>query len=85
MQTREVTAPHCATCEVELTPRRHAVGFCCNGCEGGGPCTCSYDDVPEAAIPMSGTAYAALQQDSAPDFHAPFTSGRRFCSLPTPR
>ena len=65
MHTRELTASHCATCEVDLTPRRRAAGFCCTGCESGGPCTCSYDDVSESGIPMSDAAHATLQQELA--------------------
>ena len=39
----------CATCEIEITrPATVQAGlpFCCAGCVDGGPCTCSYDEVP---------------------------------------
>lgn len=41
---------HCATCEIEIIgrPTIHVVvAFCCAGCVAGGPCTCSYDMLPE--------------------------------------
>lgn len=37
---------NCTTCEVGIVGRpvfRAGVPFCCAGCAGGGPCTCSYD------------------------------------------
>ncbi len=36
----------CASCEAEVVGRpvvHHELPFCCPGCAGGGPCTCSYD------------------------------------------
>ena len=67
MHKRELASPRCATCELELTPHRRAVGFCCGGCERGGPCTCSYDEVVRLAdgrpgVPISAAAFAQLQQ-----------------------
>ena len=90
MRKRELTPPRCATCEVELTPRRHAVGFCCSGCERDGPCTCSYDEVVRLAdgrpcVPISAAAFAEIQQRLIdvsgdvdlllPDAHAHATEG----------
>ena len=65
MNKHESASARCATCDGELTPRRRPAGFCCIGCERGGPCTCSCDDTPASGIPMSATSYAALQQDIA--------------------
>jgi len=67
MHKRELTPRRCATCDVELTPCRKAIGFCCSGCERGGPCTCSYDeDVPlvdgRQGVPISAAAFAQIQQ-----------------------
>jgi hypothetical protein len=40
---------NCASCQIELTSSaliRGGQAFCCSGCEEGGPCGCSYEDVP---------------------------------------
>jgi len=48
--------PHfsCASCQAGIVgAATFHVGlpFCCAGCVAGGPCTCSYDAAPVAAVP----------------------------------
>lgn len=38
----------CASCDVDLNGARPTIvdgaAYCCAGCAGGGPCTCSYEE-----------------------------------------
>lgn len=47
----------CATCELEINwppvERGHA-RFCCDGCAAGGPCICTYDEITDPEVVMSG-------------------------------
>src|SRR5215218_7795708 len=48
-QTPTLDPVHCAGCELEVVwppIERDGQVYCCDGCAVGGPCCCSYDEVP---------------------------------------
>jgi transcription elongation factor GreA len=64
----------CAGCELEVAwPPVERAGrtYCCDGCAAGGPCCCSYDDVPDPEVTM--TVHTALSGPAAPDRWIPMT------------
>ncbi len=52
----------CATCEIEIVDKpvfHTGLAFCCAGCAADGPCGCSYDETPAAALRGLGADVAA--------------------------
>ena len=51
-QTLESDLVHCAGCQIEVVRppmERDGQAYCCDGCAAGGPCCCSYDELPDQA------------------------------------
>lgn len=58
-QTSEAEPSFCAGCEIEVAwpPVLHeGRAYCCCGCAHGGPCCCSYDEVPDAEVTLDAPA-----------------------------